>query len=54
MSSVKGMSLQWPKNVKGLKVIGLDSIPELDADKVPIFRSGAGTDSNGEGRSVIE
>ena len=36
------------KHVKGLKVVGMDNIPELDTDQVLVLRSGTGTDSNGE------
>ena len=41
------------EHVQSLKVIGLSTVPELDADEVPVVRSGANTDFNGDGRSVI-
>ena len=41
------------EHVQSLKVIGLSTVPELDADEVPVVRSGASTDFNGDGRSVI-
>ena len=41
------------ENVEGLEVIGGSTVPELDADKVPVLRSRAGADFNGEGRGVI-
>ena len=41
------------EDVEGLKVVGVGTVPELDADKVPIVRSGAGADLDGEGRGVI-
>jgi len=41
------------EHVQSLKVIGVGTVPELDADKVPVVRSGAGTDFNGDGGSVI-
>jgi len=41
------------EDVESLKVIGVGTVPELDADKVPVVRSGAGTDLNGDGRGVI-
>ena len=41
------------EDAQGLEVIGLSTILELDADEVPVFRRGTGTDFNGKGRSVI-
>lgn len=41
------------EHVQSLKGIGLSTVPELDADEVPVVRSGTSTDFNGDGRSVI-
>jgi len=41
------------EHVQSLKVIGLSTVSELDADEVPVFRGGTSTDFNGDGRSVI-
>ena len=41
------------EHVQSLEAIGLGTIPELDTDKVPVFRSRAGTDFKGNSRSVI-
>jgi len=49
----EGDIIMVTKDVEGLEVIGVGTVPELDADKVPVIRSGAGTDFDGEGRGVI-
>ena len=41
------------EDVQSLKVIGEGTVLELDTDKVPLVRSGTGTEFNGEGGSVI-
>ena len=38
---------------QSLEVIGIGTVPELDADEVPIVRSRAGADFDGDGGSVI-
>jgi len=37
------------EDVEGLEVIGVSTVPKFDPHKVPIIRSGAGTDFDGEG-----
>ena len=49
----KGDIVLVTEHVQSLKVIGLSTVPELDADEVPVFRGGAGTDFNGESRSIV-
>lgn len=41
------------KHGQSLKVIGLGTVLELDADEVPIVRSGTGADFDGDGGSVL-
>jgi hypothetical protein len=41
------------EHVRGLKVVGADTIPELDVDEVLLVGSGTGEDSDGDGGSVI-
>ena len=48
MNSVKGI---LPVIDRGLKVIDVGGVFELDANRIPILRSGTSTDLNGEDRS---
>jgi len=41
------------KDAQSLKVIGEGTVLELDADEVPLVRSGTSTDFNSDGGSVI-
>jgi hypothetical protein len=41
------------EHVQSLKVVGVGAVPELDADKVPLVRSGTRTNFDGDGGSVI-
>lgn len=50
MNSVKGI---LPVIDRGLKVIDVGGVFELDANRIPILRSGTSTDLNGEDRRVI-